>query len=452
MSSGTADTNTRAGDITKFTIGGSPDFSPVVQDLRYFENVLESSIRVDVIIEETGLTDTEKIGARGVLNTLPIRGGEEVLLDIEDNQDEPNKLSFKREKSLYVNNVGNVDPGTQTDIYSMQFRPREYLANNQTRVVKRYDGRISSNVVEILTENGGIQTQKEIRTDVTAIPYNFIGNDKKPFYICTWLAGKAIPAMIVDGKSTIGGAAGYFFFETYQGYHFKAVDKLLEGEPLKRYILTGKPDSPPPGYTGKIISANVGRFIDLERNLNMGIYANRSIFFDYYDMKYEVRDYNIKDNQNDKVKNAGADEVGQHINKEFTAGPSRLMSHILDVGTLPSGTSTKEQLETWKNNPDQPTWDAANSMVQSLMRYNQLFTIQTDVIIAGDFSLRAGQLIYCDFPTLTVDKNKEVNQQTGGIYMIASLCHQLTRGECYTHLTLVRDTFGRIPWKENQND
>ena len=31
MSSGTADSNTRSGDITKFTIGGSSDFSPVAQ-------------------------------------------------------------------------------------------------------------------------------------------------------------------------------------------------------------------------------------------------------------------------------------------------------------------------------------------------------------------------------------------------------------------------------------
>ena len=445
MSSGTADTNTRAGDITKFTIGASPDFSPVAQIISYYEDITTPSIKVNVTIEETGLSDK---GPFGMLDNLPIRGGEEVILEIEDNQDTPNKLSFKKEKSLYVNSVSNVDPGTQRDIYNMQFRPREFLANNQTRVVKRYNGRINSNVVKILTENGGIQTEKNIDTDVTAVPYNFIGNDKKPFYICTWLASKAIPAMMVDGKSTIGGAAGYFFFETYDGYKFKAVDKLLEGEPIRRYILTGKPDSPPPGYTGKILKASIQRYINLEENMNMGIYANRSIFFDYYGMGYHVRDYNIEKNQKDKVKNAGKDELGQQISKEFTKTPSRLMSHILDVGSLPSGKSTKEQLETWKNHPDTPTYDAPNTMVQGMMRYNQLFTIKTDVMIAGDFSLRAGDLIYCDFPALTVDHNKDVNKETGGIYMIASLCHRLTRGDCYTSLTLVRDTFGRIPFKE----
>ena len=442
-SSGTADGDTRSGDITKFTIGNSPDFSGAVQTISYYEDILEPSIKVNVTILETGLSDT-KIG--GILDDpqKPIRGGEQVLLDFEDNQAVPNQLSFRKEKSLYVNKVSNIDPSTQEEIYSMQFRPQEFFHNNQTRVVKRYDGRINNNIVKILQQT--LKTEKNVDTDVTAVPYNFIGNDKKPFYVCTWLAGKAIPAMMVDGKSTIGGAAGYFFFETYDGFKFKAVDKLLEGDAVKRYILTGKPDSPPPGYTGKILSVNISRYIDLERNLTMGMYANRSIFFDYYAMKYEVRDYNIS-KQIGKVKNAGKSVLGW-VDEGFRKYPSRYMTHVLDVGSLPAGKSTKDQLKEWKDNPSRPTYDAPNSMVQAMMRYNQLYTIQTNVMIAGDFSLRAGDLIYCDFPTLTVDHNKDVNKETGGIYMIASLCHRLTRGDCYTSLTLVRDTFGRIPFKD----
>ena len=444
MSSGTADTATRSGDITKFTIGNSPDFSAVVQTVSYYEDILEPSIKVNVNIMEAGLSDN-KVG--GILDDpqKPIRGGEQVLLDIEDNQAVPNKLSFRKEKSLYVNRVSNIDPSTQEEIYSMQFRPAEFFYNNQTRVVKRYNGRINSNIIKILKDT--LKTEKEIDTDVTAVPYNFIGNDKKPFHICTWLAGKSIPALMIGGKSTIGGAAGYFFFETYDGFKFKAVDKLLGANPMRRYILTGKPDAPPPGYTGKILSVNIGRYIDLERNLTMGMYANRSIFFDYYGMKYEIRDYNIDKNQKDKVKNAGKRDLGW-VDEGFRKYPSRYMTHILDVGTLPSGITPKEQLKEWKDNPSRPTYDAPNSMVQSMMRYNQLYSIQTNVMIAGDFSLRAGDLIYCDFPTLTVDHNKEVNKETGGIYMIASLCHRLTRGDCYTSLTLVRDTFGRIPFKD----
>ena len=179
----------------------------------------------------------------------------------------------------------------------------------------------------------------------------------------------------------------------------------------------------------------------------MGMYANRTLYFDYVAMEYKPREYSISE-QKDGVNNAGKQDLSWTATA-FSQSPSRLMSHVYDIGTLPSGTTPKEQLENWKNTPEgdaAANFDAYDTMVQSFMRYNQLFTIKTDVMIAGDFSLRAGDLVYCEFPTLTVDKNKPVNKETGGIYMIASLCHRITRDNCYTSLTLVRDTFGRKPF------
>lgn len=438
-----------AGNIAKFKVGNLPDdLASVVLDIQYKENILQSSVKVEVDIEETGLTSE---GSFSMLDhpSNPIRGGEEVILEIEDAQRVPNKLSFKKEKLLYVNGVGRVLPTTQNVSYRMDLCPREFLANNQTRIVRRYDGQISNNIRKILTETGGIETEKDIETDITAIPYNFIGNDKKPFSVCKWLCPKAIPAMVVGGKSTIGGASGYFFFENYDGFKFKAVDKILEGNPVKRYIMTGKPAEEPPGYDGKITDVSIGRFINLEQNLNLGLYANQSIFFDYYMMEYKIRNYNIDSNMKDKVRNTGKKDLGW-VHEAFRKGPSRLMTHILDVGTLPAGRSTEEQLKTWKEHPERPTYDAANSMVQSIMRYGQLFNIQTNVTISGDFSLRAGDLIYCDFPTTSVDSRSknDPNKETGGIYMIAGLCHRMTKGKTSTNLTLVRDTFGRIPFKD----
>ena len=118
----TANSATRAGDITKFLINSpdkskSIDFSAVVQDIFYYENVFNPSIEVRATIMETGLTDKKDIGPFGILDNLPVRGGEEVLLDIEDNQRVPNQLSFKKERSLYVNKINNIDPGTQRYLY-----------------------------------------------------------------------------------------------------------------------------------------------------------------------------------------------------------------------------------------------------------------------------------------------------------------------------------------------
>lgn len=445
---------TRAGNISRFQIfqaknkGESVDMSTAAVEIRYYESVLSNSISATAQIIETGFVDKNLAGKTqptGILDALPIRGGEQVLIELEDNQTTPNKLSFKTDLSFYVNRVRNVDPGTQKDLYSIDLCTREFIANEQTRVIKRYDQKISDNVIKILTDKLGLNTKKRIESDSTLISYNFIGNDRKPFYVCTWLASKSVPELSIDGKTSKGGTAGYLFYETYDGFKFKSIDKLFEQKAKKKYIFNNTADKPNE-YNDKILSYKIERDIDLQQNLTLGTYSNRSIFFDFYGMDYRVRNFNVDDYQKDKIVNAGSKDI-RYVADEFRKPTSRLMSHVLDVGTLPSGKDINSQLATWKNTPFDPTYDATNTMVQSIMRYNQMFTIKVNIIIPGDFSLRAGDLIHCDFKELTSDKSGEINKESSGIYMISSLCHRVTPRNTFTSLTLVRDTFGRKPFK-----
>jgi hypothetical protein len=157
------------------------------------------------------------------------------------------------------------------------FTPLTYVlvslfANEQTRVVKRYDGKVSDSISKLLTDKNGLNVEKDINIDVSAVDYNFIGNDRKPFYVCTWLASKSIPELSVDGKNSTGGAAGYFFFENYNGFQFRSLDKLLDEKGrtgIKKYIYTGNPDKPQE-YDGKILSVNIERDIDLATEFNTG--------------------------------------------------------------------------------------------------------------------------------------------------------------------------------------
>ena len=171
----------------------------------------------------------------------------------------------------------------------------------------------------------------------------------------------------------------------------------------------------------------------------LGSYNNRSLYFDYYAFNYKVVDFNITE-QEGKVSTAGDDY--NNIAEEFTRSPSRLMAHIMDYGVLPRGVDSDAQLEEWKNEPEQPNYDAEQTMVQSIMRYNQLFTVKTSIIIPGDFSIQAGDIIVVDFPELDGTPAKEVNPQSGGIYIVAEVCHKITPRECFTSMTLIRDSFG----------
>ncbi len=440
--------------------GESIDISEAVVEIRYYEDVLSNSVSLSAIVAETGGSNKKSFGNKGVLDGLPIRGGEPSHIVIEDK--DKKKLRFKNDNMLYINRVRNVIPGTSKDVYILDFTSRETLSNEQVRVVKRYNGKISDSVDKILKEatvgSVGLKTQKKVEVDPSVSEFNFIGNDRKPFYVCTWLASKATPEPPRGGK--LGGAAGYLFYETYDGYKFKAIDVLFnrdKNKPKGNYIFTNTDDINR-GYKGKILEYNIERDIDLQNNLVLGTYANRTLFFDFMKYEYQIRPFSVDppvdpppgkegeqtspESSKGKLENLGSEDLPL-VADEFRKPISRLMTRVLDIGTMPSGETAEKQLENWKDNKEKSTYDAGNSMVQSVMRYNQMFSIKINITIAGDFTLRAGDLIYCEFPEVSTNPNTKPNKKSGGLYMISSLCHRLTPKDTYTSLTLVRDTFGK---------
>ena len=80
-------------------------------------------------------------------------------------------------------------------------------------------------------------------------------------------------------------------------------------------------------------------------------------------------------------------------------------------------------------------------MSQAITRYNQVFSISVDVMIEGDYSLKAGDTIYCEFPDISSEKT--VSKESSGLYLIASLCHKFTSSKATTSLNLIRDSFGK---------
>ena len=126
--------------------------------------------------------------------------------------------------------------------------------------------------------------------------------------------------------------------------------------------------------------------------------------------------------------------------------PTRGMTMVLDVGAMPSGSTGKEQVERWKKdteeNPDTTNDKVMERVVQSIMRYNQLFSVNIDVMIEGDFSLKAGDIVYCEFPGLGA-QTKRPSKESSGIYLIASVCHKVTSTQSFTSMNLIRDSFGK---------
>ena len=440
------------GNIKSIEITSKPEFGSkaldvtgAVADFFFYESVLSNTITATVMIVDTGSgTENNKTTKSStIINQLGLSGGERVDFEIEDN----NPVTKGRgiiKLTMYINRIRDGIGGALKNAYALDLVSPEYISNERVRVTKRYDGNISDHVESILSNVLSINEVKGANENLqpeihkTGLNYNFIGNSRKPLYTCTWLASKAVPEGVSeDNKSSLGKQAGYLFYQTRDRFHFISIDnrfgKLNYNRNIKNYIYNNTGTSVE-GYDMNILSYTLDKTVDLQKDMSMGTYNNSSIFFDFFSMGYRVQNYGLVEDQLEGLNNS------YYMNmpaREVIDVPTRLMSHILDVGTLPAGTNSDQQLAKWKQNPKEANWRADKTMAQSIMRYNQMFSMQLSVTIPGDFEIQAGDLINCAFKDVNADLPKDAD--ISGIYMVANVCHRLRPTETFTKLDLIRD-------------
>ena len=401
--------------------------------LMYYESILQDTVKITYTFADTGNTVDNKTALEG----LPIVGQEKVSVKFKDNNEVVLNLT------MYVNKVTPLSDDTTKSMIQLELVSKEFILNEKIRLNERFDGKISDHLKKILTAPNYLATKKNIDIEETSNNYNFIGNNKKPYYAMNWLSKKAVP----NFKEAKGNTAGYFFFETSEGFKFKSIDSLLSQEKKKSIIYNQTPDSRgdniPSGYDAKALEYSKDNRVDVQEKLKMGAYSTRTVLFDPFNCYYEVIVPNAKEiEKKNGIKTSGKElptlnpEFNRtETNKDF----SRTTYYLLDKGTLPSGNTAQQQIEKSKTE----NFEYKNILNQAIMRYNQLYSIKTTITIPGDFSLHAGDAIFIDAPELATE-TKDVSKENGGLYIIADLCHYISPKETYTKLNLVRDSFGRI--------
>jgi hypothetical protein len=395
----------------------------------YYEDIFSPTITAKIVITNTG----DSIDGQSIYQGLPLRGGERVSLKIAGNAGRPGLDFSQKSDYLYVSAITNVIGNNQSESFVLNLCSREAITNETVRVMNKYPSSspISTSVEDIIKLLG---TSKKVTVDKTMNPYGFIGNMRKPFTVLTWLASKGVPEMKGDGT------AGYFFYETKEGYNFRSVDKLIEQKPKATVFSTDIADGENNDQDSQILSHATNRNSNMLEKLRLGAYSSYRVYFDPLTFKLvpenaAERKFGIKDYAGGKSKNLGEQIKLPKINQEsnLTLGdiPTRIVSGIMDRGTLEKDASTEGNADPLKYQS------------QALMRYNVLFTQSLTIMIPSNTNLHAGDIIECNFPKTTTSKNKEYDQQQSGLYMIKELCHHFDASGSYTSAKLIRDTFGQ---------
>ena len=418
--------------------------------LQYWESILQDSIRASVVYGDSGNTlgkDNKKVNAR---EGLPIVGSETVDLKFDDNND--NSLDLK----LYVNKVTELVEDSTKSMIRLDLGSMETFMNEKVRIKTRLDGKISEHVKKILQDDEEyLSTEKDVEIEETANNLNFIGNNKKPFWTLNWLSKKSVP--MSSGKeqsaNTLGKTAGFIFYETADKYYFRSIDSLMGQEKQLSVIYTESPDNKgvavPKGYDVKALTYSNDNRVNVQNKMMHGAYEKRIVLFDPFNCDYQKQEDDAESIESESgIETAGEElpKLNPAFKREGDKENFTMTSFCLkDPGTLPTGGGEgkeQEQLEKSKEENFQP----GEIVNQSVMRLNQLFASMVSITIPGYFSLRAGDAIFVDSPQLESTTGVCADQPdklTGGKYIIADLCHYLTKDETYTKLNLIRDSVGR---------
>ena len=430
-------------DDTTVDLRGSG--TPIIE---YRESIFMPYVEITAYIVDTGNTLPADDGADsgvGLLDAGLAQGTETILFNIED--EFGNRINFTRNDDLRVASVIGNEQGFSSNSFQLKIVSKEAFDNTllKNRCNNKFSGRISDIARAIIRENLKSPKWQSMNTDETLNDYHAWGEDRTPFEMLLDMQLLAIPNIQTSkGKTARGNTAGYLFWQTATGYQFKSLDKLfdLTDKTVPRYIENSKGDeSLPFGYDGKILWSNMSKSVDALAQFESGAWSSEIHVFNDVEKTYQVKNLQSDGKGNGitagrhlpKINNDYLDDDGKPL-------PTAKKNVRQAVGQTVQGVdSLKNQVAKF----NVPNYNVEDIIDQSNQNYRQKMSTSAEIVIAADFSLNAGDLIYCEFPELST-KVTTIGSRTrkSGIYMIADLCHYGDRGNAFTGLHLVRDSYG----------
>jgi len=384
-----------------------------IASLSYYEDILSPTV--------TAKLDFAVVDVSNAPGGFDIFGGEEVNFQVNV-PGCTSKLNFSTTgKGLFVRRV-SADKSSTSAIFSTELVSKETFANETVRVSNRFDTTISDSVNRIFST---LKSSKTINVEKTVNKYSFIGNTKRPFDIITWLCPKSVPPG--DGGF---GTAGYFFYETLDGYFYKSVNTLITGESVFTYTQTEAAESYDENNRFRILSSNISKNNDILNSLRLGMYANTSLFYNLYKNEATKVEYKLSEKYSKNLKTSAGTSQYPKLPSGIENFPSRYLLRTLDVGNLTDAGKIEE------------TSNLPKYQAEAVVRYNLLFSQILNITIPCNLDLRAGQVITCQIPESTANPlKKSYESQHTGNYMISNLCHTFEGNQCFTYLSLVRDSY-----------
>ena len=286
------------------------NISNLVVELNVYESVYNHAITGSLVIADT----------RNLIGNLPIQGTERLSFRLAtklNTYSRENSIDFTEATGnpMHIYKLSNKEQlNDSTQSYTLHFCSREFLRNMRTKVSESFDGRMDEAVYSIFKRPEYLDSKKKLFFQKTRNSDKIVIPNITPIDAIHLLGKRALPSNMKDS-----GGAGYMFYETTKGYHFRTWASLCvtkSGEqvaakqrfryvhvPVDRFgheiVEDGKKlDKIMEGFRSVIQYKFLNNCHDVAVNTPLGTYGHTVITHNLYDKSYKKDKYHYHDSYN----------------------------------------------------------------------------------------------------------------------------------------------------------
>ena len=265
--------------------GERADIKGMVLEMNIFESISQATMFGTLVITDSlnlvnivPITGKERLYFK--LSTAGATGPEDAI-DATPDTGYPFHIYKLAQRQEVEHNVSS---------YVLHFGTREFMRNLRTKVSQAYKGNIAASALSILKDEQVLDSKKKVYFEPTRNADTVVIPNMPPLKAIGLLADKAL--------SKNGEGAGYYFYETTKGFHFRSYENMTHKE-------ARSPREPKMTFTynaKKIVNVPERTFFN-ERSIDkyvfmkhfdsaamqsLGVYSQNVIYYNFYNVFFWV--------------------------------------------------------------------------------------------------------------------------------------------------------------------
>jgi hypothetical protein len=384
------------GSLNQVSVNGE-EIKQLINMLEYFESIYAPCASCNLTVNDSS----------GFNQKANLKGGEDVSIMFAGRNSSSIKMNF------VVAMQGNrMRVKNNQDMFNINCVPQEFLEQNQKEIVKAYKGKKVSDMVkdwhdEYIKDTNTIK--KDLATnEETEDKQSYHGTGVSPVSAIRWAAK--------EGKSAEAKASNYLYYQDRDGYHFRTVDKMLQGGDAYTFSYAAQNIGAAGGDPNfKIISFDQqGDFNSLDSSYN-GADSDHWYFYDPTTGKVDSSEKGKRDGPGETTHTGSA-----QLTQKQSSGRGERYNLIVAPGQVKSKFRDSRDPKIAEYKRSLPEHAAQSSAAV------QLDNLVINIRVPGNTAYKPGIKVRINIPAN--QENMELDQRSGS-FLVTSIRHIIYKEE-----------------------